>query len=155
MLTLTRRVEYALIALGHMARESDRVFSAREIAERYSVSLPLLMNVLKELHRAEFVLSTRGPRGGYRLTKPAASISLAEVIEVIESPVRVIRCAEPALDGEAACELAGCCPVRAPLRRLHDRLSDFLKSVTVADLAADEQYVELANTHALAKAIGK
>ncbi|MBL8879089.1 MAG: Rrf2 family transcriptional regulator [Phycisphaerales bacterium] len=155
VLTLTRRVEYALIALGQMAKDAARVFSARELAEKYAISAPLLMNVLKELQRAGLVHSTRGSRGGYRLTRPAKAISLTQVIEAVEAPVRVIRCAEPAADGAVGCELAGCCPVRAPLRRLHDRLSDFLKSVTVADLAADEQYVELAGIHAPARAIGK
>lgn len=155
MLTLTRRVEYALIALGHLARDRERVFSAREIAAKYSISLPLLMNVLKELQHGGFVHSTRGPRGGYRLTRPASAMTLADVIEAIEAPVRVIRCAEPPLDGESACELAGTCPVQVPLRRLHDRLRDFLKSVTISDLGADEQYVELVRTHALARAIDK
>lgn len=155
MLTLTRKVEYALIALGQMARDTERVFSARELAEKYALSAPLLMNVLKELQRAGFVNSTRGSRGGYRLTRLPTAISLAQVIEAVEAPVRVIRCAEPAIEGSPGCELADCCPVRAPLRRLHDRLSDFLKSVTVADLAADEHYVELAGTHALARAIAK
>lgn len=155
MLTLTRRVEYALIALAHLARDMERVFSAREIAEKYSISLPLLMNVLKELQHGGFVYSTRGPRGGYRLTRVSSAMTLADIIESIEAPVRVIRCAEPSLGGEPACELAGSCPVQAPLRRLHDRLRDFLKSVTIADLATDEQYVELVTTHALAKAIEK
>ncbi|MEW6250870.1 MAG: Rrf2 family transcriptional regulator, partial [Planctomycetota bacterium] len=62
MLTLTRKTEYALIAVCHLTRVGQKVVSARDIAEEHSVPLPLLMNVLKRLNRTGHVNSVRGAR---------------------------------------------------------------------------------------------
>ena len=73
MLSLTRKTDYALIALSHMAHDPEGCCSAREIATRYRVPLPLLMNILKLLTRRGFAKSARGPHGGYRLVKRVIS----------------------------------------------------------------------------------
>lgn len=136
MLSLTRKCEYALIAASHLARAGDMVVSARDIAARYSIPLPLLMNVLKTLNRCGLVESVRGARGGYMLARPARDITLQELIEGVEGPVRLVRCVTPA-SGEPACDLSGNCPIRDPLHRLHERFRAFLTAVTVADVAFD------------------
>ena len=71
MLTLTRKTDYALIALTHLAQGRDQCFSAREIAARYGLPLPLLMNLLKQLAQKGLAKSVRGPRS------PVSSFSLA------------------------------------------------------------------------------
>lgn len=61
---MTRKTDYALVALATLAREHDgegRALSARQLAEQHELPLPLLMNALKELHRAEVIASRRGP----------------------------------------------------------------------------------------------
>src|SRR5690606_10453865 len=80
MLSLTRKTEYALIALFHLARESERVCTAREISARYHLPPALLMNVLKCLASGDLLLSTRGAKGGYRLALPPEAISLSAII---------------------------------------------------------------------------
>lgn len=146
MLTLTRKTDYALIALTHLAQESRCCSSAREIAERYGVPLPLLMNILKLLAQRGLARSSRGPRGGYALARSAAEITLHDVICAVEGPIQLVQCAEVAsadLDPAAGsarsgeCELVSSCPVRSPIRRVHDRLIEFLNGVTLADMAGN------------------
>jgi Rrf2 family protein len=135
MLTLSRKTDYALIALSHLVHEPDGCTSAREIAGRYNVPLPLLMNILKQLTQKGLARSVRGPRGGYKLALPANRISLNDIIHAVEGPVHLVQCIEKH-DGERQgdCDLASCCPVRSPIHRIHDRLVGFLSGVTLADI---------------------
>ena len=75
MLTLTRKTDYALIALTHLAQARERCICAREIAEKYGLPSALLMNLLKQLAQKGLVKSSRGPRGGYTLGAPPGQIT--------------------------------------------------------------------------------
>ncbi len=154
MLSLTRKTEYALIAVCHLARRSDAVVSAREIGEQHHVPLPLLMNVLKTLGQRGVIRSVRGVHGGYALAVPPAELTLARLIESVEGPVRLVRCSPPQ-DGDSECELAKCCSIRSPVQRIHARLVQFLEQVTVADLAFDEQYLVLQTPREPAKVMSR
>ncbi len=139
MLTLSRRCDYALIALTHLGRSPEDVSSAREIAHRYRVPLPLLMNILKQLTRQGIVSSVRGARGGYKLAQSAGDITMQRVLEAVDGPVRLVRCADTA-PGQETCERVGLCPMRTTARKLHNRFSEFLDQVTLAEMiGADGQ----------------
>src|SRR3954471_19409552 len=84
MLRLSKKADYALISLGYLAEHADQVVSAREIAERCQLPLPLLMNILKVLHQREILRSTRGASGGYRLAGDLSKVWLFELNELIE-----------------------------------------------------------------------
>jgi Rrf2 family protein len=143
VLALTRKTEYALIAACHLARVGNKVVSAREIAAQHAVPLPLLMNVLKLMNQGGHVRSVRGAHGGYLLARPANQISLADVIEAVEGPVRLVRCAPPGNPtDERNCELVASCTIRRSVRRVHDRLHEFLAGVTVADVAFETGALE-------------
>lgn len=146
MLMLTRKTDYALIALTHLAQESSCCSSAREIAGQYGVPLPLLMNILKLLTQRGLARSSRGPRGGYALARPAEQITLHDVICAVEGPVQLVQCVEShgvesgvsgAGTGPGECELVACCPVRSPIHRVQERLVGFLTGVTLADVAGN------------------
>src|SRR5437868_13882594 len=96
--SLTRKTDYALIALTRLAEEAagkQQPLSARQIAEQYGLPLPLLMNVLKELHKAEIVCSRRGSSGGYMLCcHDPAEITMLQIIEALEGQVKVALCCE-------------------------------------------------------------
>ena len=135
MLALTRKTGYALIALSLLARSTRNVGSARTVAEDSGVPLPILMNILKTLHHAGVVASERGPNGGYRLAKSVEAISVNEVVTAIEGPIQFVRCR--ATNGEPSsnrCDLQERCPVRLPAHRIHERLEQFLESVSLAEL---------------------
>ncbi len=140
MLSLTRKTEYALIALFHLARESERVCTAREISARYHLPPALLMNVLKCLASGDLLLSTRGAKGGYRLALPPEAISLSAIIAAVEGPVRFVQC----VDEAAPCDIAETCPIRDPVMAIQARLETFLSDITLAELAAHSRLPESA-----------
>lgn len=144
MLSLTRKTDYGLIALSCLAETPEAVLSAREIAGRFGISLPLLMNVLKQLAAAGLVKSVRGSKGGYSLGKPSGQITLSELIHTLEGPVRLAPCIGHHTDAanREGCELGNSCPIQSPLRRLHDRLQDFFSNVTLAEIAAEPESSE-------------
>lgn len=140
MIALTKKTEYAIIAACHLARCRERVVAAREIAEHYSIRVALLMNVLKQMHRGGVVESVRGARGGYRLARDAEELTLADLIESVEGPPRLVRCAPPVSGESGACDLISSCPVRLPLMKAHEHLCNYLRGVTVADLTSDADF---------------
>ena len=145
MLALTKKTDYALIALAKLARRNGRLMSAREVAESSSVPLPILTNILKTLTHAGIVGSERGSRGGYYLARSSETISLDDLITVIDGPVHFVKClaADHASgDGEknghaSHCTLEPTCPIRLPAQRVHERFKHFLQSVTLAELGVD------------------
>lgn len=136
MLKLTKRTEYGLIALLHLAQRVGEVVSVREIGERYPIPKRLLAETLKELGRAGLVESQRGASGGYWLARPAAEISLGEVVTALEGEPSVTSChdlAVAALDG--TCDVQPTCPIRSPLQRLRQGIWGLLQATTLEALA--------------------
>jgi Rrf2 family protein len=139
MLTLTRKTDYALIALTHLAQDPGECSSAREVASLYEMPLPLLMNVLKQLSQRGLTRSVRGPRGGYTLAKDPSEITLNDIIQAVEGPIHLVRCV-PRRDGRGfigvkhGCELMTRCPVRSSIHRVHHKLIEFLGEVSLADI---------------------
>lgn len=142
MFALTRKTDYGIIALCHMVHRPETLSTARDMAERYHVPPALLMNVLKDLCHAELVHSTRGVKGGYSLALPADQISLADIIVAVEGPIRFVQCAGEDGNGSAPCELFTVCPVSRPVRKVHEKLVDFLGQVTLAQIAQDFDHTE-------------
>ncbi|MEX2670670.1 MAG: Rrf2 family transcriptional regulator [Phycisphaeraceae bacterium] len=140
-LTLTRKTDYALVALAALAEQQlaeREALSARQIAEQHQLPLPLLMNLLKDLHRGKIVCSRRGAGGGYLLCHDPAAVKLLDVIEAIEGTVKVALCCdeEEAAGDEActACRVMATCPIVTPMQRFNDKLRGFLGDLTLADL---------------------
>lgn len=128
MLCLSRKTDYALIALAYLAEHRHRVSSAREIATAYALPQPLLMNILKRLHRHGLISSTRGVKGGYQLVgETAEQTSLYDLVRVLE-----LKTADP------DAKLLGCGrergPMEAPIDALQYRLIRFLKDIQLSDL---------------------
>ena len=86
MLKLTKKADYGLIALRHLALAAHTPrgnASAKDIAEAYGIPLPLLSKVLQKLAKGGLLASEQGTNGGYRLARDAASISALEAIRTI------------------------------------------------------------------------
>lgn len=140
MLNLSRKADYALIALSELARRLDAQagpISARELAGQFGMPEALLMNVLKDLGKAKLVESTRGVRGGYEMAIEADRVSVVDVVTAVDGPIRFAACAEGLPIVGQGCQLAEGCPIRGPVLRLHRQIVDLLESTTVADLVRD------------------
>ena len=137
MLRLSKKSDYALIAMKHLALRGDRgsqaSASAREIAELYDIPIELMAKVLQRLVRRGLLVSQQGTRGGYQLARMPALISVADVIQAIDGPVTVTACSTD--DGQ--CEQFSKCNVRDPLWRVRERILTALGECTIAELAAD------------------
>ena len=134
MLRLSKKADYALIAVRHLAiRPDDAAASAREMSEAYAIPLELLAKILQRLVRARLLASVQGTRGGYRLARPAANISVADVIQAVDGPVTVTACSPD----DHACGQYTTCSIRDPLWKIKNRIVETLTTVSVAELAAD------------------
>jgi Rrf2 family protein len=86
---LTRASSYALHALAHMAAEGeDRPLASHHIAAARGIPEKFLLKALKPLVPAGVLRSVKGPNGGYRLARPVAKITLLEVVEAVDAPIR-------------------------------------------------------------------
>lgn len=141
-LTLSRKTDYALVALAALAAQQEREgepLSARQIAEEHQLPPSLLMNLLKDLHKGKILCSRRGPSGGYLLCHDPADVRLLDVIEAIEGTVKVALCCdEDADDACTACQVMAACPIVKPMQRFNDMLRGFLDGITLADLIGRE-----------------
>ncbi|MBN2377116.1 MAG: Rrf2 family transcriptional regulator [Sedimentisphaerales bacterium] len=138
MIALNKKTDYGLIALCCLGSRSPEVVSANTIAKTYGMRSGLLMNVLKDLSRSGLIGSVRGSQGGYRLARPLEKINLAQLIEALQGPPRLVPCARENASGQP-CDLAEQCPVSSPVRKVHLKLIDFFKNINLADLLDVEQ----------------
>jgi Rrf2 family iron-sulfur cluster assembly transcriptional regulator len=130
---LRRNTDYALRLMIDLAGQGDHgAVSTRVLAEEQEVSYQLACKLMQQLHDAKLVESSMGPKGGFRLSRPAGRISLREVIEVIQGPLRINRC----LLSDSACPRQKKCPVRKKIGELQGRMDEYLGSVTLAELGA-------------------
>ncbi len=147
MLKLTKKADYGLIALKHLASSGRRgaSASAKDIADAYNVPLPLLSKVLQKLARAGMLQSEQGTNGGYRLAKSPSEISALEVIRTIDGPIILTHCfTEHAQPKE--CNQSVLCPVREPLRKVHEGILQLLQGITISDLSNDEMPVPVVHS---------
>ena len=144
MLKLTKRTEYGLIALIHLAEREGQVVSAREIGETYPVPRRLLAEVLKDLQHSGLVNSTRGAHGGYTLAEPAAEISLGRVVTLLEGEPTLTEC--QTADQDSACEVHSTCPIRNPLDRIKQGLWNLMEQTSLRSLMDGAQVIELEET---------
>jgi Rrf2 family protein len=134
MLRLSKKADYALMAMKHLAVRPDAAsVSAREIAEQYDIPVELMAKVLQRLARRGLLTSHQGTRGGYRLARPSGVISVADIIQAIDGPLTVTACSTDAEN----CDQYEKCSVRDPLWRIKDRILAALATCSLQEIAAD------------------
>jgi len=129
---LNTKGRYAVMAMADLAKYgADDALALSVIAERQQISLAYLEQLFLKLRRARLVESARGRSGGYRLARPAASISVAEIMAAVEEGVRMTRC-----HGEAAmpCVAGQRCLTHGLWDALGEQISVFLESISLADV---------------------
>ena len=133
MLSLSRKIDYALLALSHLARsESGRALNTKEIAEHYDIPLELLAKILQKLSKAHILTSTPGPTGGYRLARAATEISIGSIIEAIDGPPALMHCMKVTHND---CEQKSLCHIRRPMERINTRILQMLNLISLAEVS--------------------
>lgn len=133
MMLISQTAEYALRAILYMAEHSETSHITQAIAEATQVPAGYLSKVLQALNRAGLVSSQRGLRGGFSLAKPAAELTIYEIVQAVD-PVHRIRSCPLKLPAHSK----NLCPLH---RRLDDAMAVVEKSfreTTVADLMVYE-----------------
>jgi Rrf2 family protein len=135
MLRLSKKADYALMAMKHLAikPDSSASTSAREIAEAYDIPVELMAKVLQRLARRGLLTSHQGTRGGYTLSRPKRSISVADIIQAIDGPLTVTACSTE----DEQCEQFEKCNVRDPLWRIKDRILSALATCSLEEISGE------------------
>jgi len=133
MIRLSKRVEYGLIAVRHMASNPPgTVYTAKELAEELDVPYELLAKVLQKLAKGGVVSSQQGIKGGYTLRQRPEEITISSVIRIIEEERPMI--AECYAEGPDSCYLFGNCTIRKPLGKIQRNLNDLFDKMTVMEI---------------------
>ena len=127
---VSAKVDYALRAVTELAAAPPGHVTAERLATAQEIPLKFLENILLELRRSEIVASQRGAEGGYRLAKPAAQVSLADVIRAVEGPIATVRGARP----EDASYTGAATALRDVWVELRTSMRGVLETTSLADL---------------------
>ena len=130
-----------MICALHLARRAEQgPITGRDIAAKERLPGDYVEQILLRLRRAGIVRSTRGSRGGYVLERPAAEITVRQVIQASELATFELHCVTHPID-EERCSVAHACSIRPVWQMLQQRIDDVLDSVCLADLLDAEPAV--------------
>ncbi|MFL3024342.1 MAG: RrF2 family transcriptional regulator [Candidatus Neomarinimicrobiota bacterium] len=130
MLKITRKVEYALIALRHMqSKDPEELTSAKEIATHYGIPKQLLAKTLQQMARDNLIEAVQGPTGGYRIRANLGKISLKDFFERLEGPLGMMDCFF-----DSDCVQIDACNIRVPIQRINDNMRDMFSKMTLMEV---------------------
>lgn len=137
---LTTKGRYAVTAMLDLALHyADGPITLADISKRQGISLSYLEQLFSRLRKKGLVVSTRGPGGGYKLSREASNIVVADVITAIDEKVDATRCG-----GLANCQDDNPCLTHELWSDLSQRIYDFLSGITLADLVERREVQEVA-----------
>ena len=135
MLKLTKKADYGLIALKHLAEAAARdgrnsAVSAKDIADAYSIPQEAMAKILQRLAKSGLLVSHHGTNGGYALARAAKHITAFEVIKAIDGPLFITSCSTH----KGECVQSTKCNVKEPLKKVNDSIHAVLNKITIADM---------------------
>ncbi len=134
MIQIPKKVEYALIALRHIAAQSNgSLVTAKELAGRYHMPYDVLAKVLQRLAKEGLIASHQGVHGGYTLARRPSEIHVSEVFHVIEgkSVVTLIQCQAESPEN---CSIHTTCTIKDPLVRIQGGINQMFEQMTVSEI---------------------
>jgi Rrf2 family protein len=132
---LTAQADYAVVMMAAAARHcgvSGRL-NATVLADETGLPLPTVQKLVSRLSSAGLIESSRGTGGGFRLSRPPASISLADIIEAIEGPIGLTTCVDEARHD---CAVEGACRIKPHMTHVNGAVRGALAGVSLATLSA-------------------
>lgn len=145
MLKLSKKSDYALIALKHLATHNgEGSCSASDIAEVYGISEALMAKVLQKLARNGLVAARHGSSGGYTLGRDAREITVLDAIHAVDGPMNLTSC----VTHRGECGQTSTCTIREPLRKVNNSIQEVLSRVTISEMAGDSPAKEVVELRA-------
>jgi Rrf2 family protein len=124
---------YALRVLLDLSQHPESAVPLKEIADRQNISLKYLETIMPSLKEAGFVVGTHGKGGGYKLSRPADSYTVGEILRVTEGSISPVAC----LDKGYVCDRANECPTLPVWRKLDSLIKGYLDTVKLTDLVIE------------------
>jgi len=138
LLKLTKKADYALMAMKHLAeRASQGSRSAKDVADAYGIPPEALAKILQRLAKAGLLQSQHGTNGGYTLARPAHTISAFEVIKAIDGPLFITSC----ITVRGECDQSDRCNIREPLRKVNESIESVLKRIKISHMREEPDEV--------------
>lgn len=133
MVRLSKKVEYGLIAIRHIAAHAGGdVVTAKEIAVEYKIPYELLAKVLQRLTKAGLIMSHQGVHGGYSLAKRPDEVPVSVIIHAIEGTTPVI--AQCLADGPDSCGVFTTCTIKSPLAKVQENIELAFSSMKLSEI---------------------
>ena len=130
MLKITRKVEYALIAVRHLKENSENLITANEISSSYGIPKEILAKTLQKLAKKNIIKSVKGPYGGYKAMDKSSSTTLNDFFEILEGPTAIMDCYF-----DSGCDHLTSCNIRTPINKINDSIRNLFEKLTLADIA--------------------
>src|SRR5262245_45900865 len=130
MLRMTRLTDYAVALLAQFAVAPGQ-HSAKEMAKALHLPAPAVSKVLKVLDRHGLLVTHRGVKGGFTLSRPPSEITVAEVLRAFEGPMALTECSTT---HAGACELESCCAVSGSWKRINRAVEDALAEISLSEM---------------------
>lgn len=130
MLRMGKLTDYGIVLMSYLAEKTLEHHNAQTLSEAVHVPLPTVRKVLKALSQAELLKSERGAHGGYRLSRPAKEISIAQVITALEGPIALTEC----VSSESQCDQEVHCVVQTNWQRINSAVYHALDEVKLSDM---------------------
>ena len=138
---LTTKGRYAVTAMLDLALHGDQgPVSLADISARQEISLSYLEQFFSRLRRQKLVVSIRGPGGGYRLSRPAAELYIAEVVDAVSESLDTTRCGN-----KGDCQNGEKCLTHHLLSDLSDQIHQFLSEISLGDLMRKHEIRQVAD----------
>jgi Rrf2 family protein len=136
LLKLTKKADYALMAMKHLAEHPTGVSrSAKDVADAYGIPPEALAKILQRLAKAGLLLSQHGTNGGYMLARAAHTISAFEVIQAIDGPLFITSC----ITVRGECDQSDRCNIREPLRKVNESIEAVLKRIKISHMREEPE----------------
>lgn len=149
MIKLGRMTDYGVVIMSEMTKATGQVMNAPDLCLHTGLPVPTVAKILRLLGRGGLLDSQRGAHGGYILTRPAADISIAEIVRVMEGPVAVTSCVDTS---SSDCSVESHCPMRGGWEKINGAINAALEEVTLADMTDYEHLpADSADTMAASK----
>ncbi len=129
---IRRNTDYALrMTIALAGRFGNGPVATKELSDRQDIPYQLACKLLQRLHKEGIVKSTMGPAGGFMLKKNPSRISVRQVVEAVQGPVRLNRC----LFDKKLCRFSRNCTISPELDRLQKKINSFLEGLTLQQLS--------------------
>ena len=129
MIRMNKLTDYGVVLLTTFARDPGQGISARELSLRTGIPQPTVVKLLKTLLKAGLLVSQRGTKGGYSLSRSPEEIPVSTIVEALEGPVAITECNVP-----GTCEHERRCPARPNWAAVNEVIHEALSRLTLAQM---------------------